>query len=104
MNWLRDKIEERIENTEIINRVLSGQQPNELNEICSKYIIDTYKTVLSLIDKANCSNCKYNIDCDKKETWIESGDNMIRIADITCCSNFENKREVIDDSKRTKRV
>jgi len=87
MNWLRDKIEKEIKALSENRNVT--ESPN--GQAMTAYAVASLKEIISLIDQANCSNCKYNIDCDKKETWIETDDNMVRTADITYCSNFETK-------------
>ena len=81
MEWLRKQIEEKIKE---LNKLHFGNSYKQGR-------VDTLRYVLSLIDQANCDNCIYDISCDKKETWKETDDNMVRIDDITYCSLFKPK-------------
>ena len=77
-------------------------QIKELNELKGKYYtkeyikiqIETLNWVLSELKKMTCENCKYVSVCDKRETWIETNEDIKRIDDITFCSLWEENENI----------
>ena len=56
--------------------------------------VDALRWVLSEFKKMTCENCKYKNSCNKRETWIETNEDIKRIDDITFCSLWEENENI----------
>jgi len=89
MNWLRDKIEERIKQYEFENEIIY------YDEYRYQRLLEA-REILSLLDQSKCKNCKL------LKIWVEKQgdleDNIYSCNYMECqnieedyCSNFEPK-------------
>ena len=81
MNWLKDKIEERIKQYEFENDKIYYDENRQQRLLEAR-------EMLSLIDQAKCDNCQYEKVCViKKQSVIP-----FKGLNIIYCSKFEAKK------------
>jgi hypothetical protein len=79
---LKEKVENEIKRLE---------EAKNMNELRKEGVIDYLQWVLSELEKMTCQNCKYVSNCNKRETWIETNEDIKKIDDIIFCSLWDEK-------------